>query len=470
MESFDPQQQPLTINDDVEIVIDNDQQSLQQQQQRQQSIRSHSQQSTILKTGYNLPSTPIIQQQQQQSGIINRKSLQKRPTPPLPVELIRPPIIPAKNKINKILDSIDEKQQQQQFQQQQSIPDSSMNNDNELLEIIRPPISSRQQQQQQQQQSTSIQMLSSSSNDDDYNFQQQQQQITSATLRADDCYSANSSSKKTSTVASTGYLLSTNVSESSGFCAFALTIISIILIVCTLPFSLFLCIKVVQEYERAVIFRLGRLVRGGAKGPGIFFIIPCIDSYCKVDLRTVSFDVPPQEILSRDSVTVSVDAVVYFRISNATVAVSNVEDYGRSTRLLAATTLRNVLGTKDLSQILSERESISHVMQSSLDEATDPWGVKVERVEIKDVRLPVQLQRAMAAEAEAAREARAKVIAAEGEQRASQALRQAAEVMSGNPAALQLRYLQTLSSIAAEKNSTIVFPIPLELFKGMIKA
>ncbi|XP_075679963.1 mechanosensory protein 2-like isoform X2 [Dermatophagoides pteronyssinus] len=259
-----------------------------------------------------------------------------------------------------------------------------------------------------------------------------------------------------------------NVSESSGFCAFALTIISIILIVCTLPFSLFLCIKVVQEYERAVIFRLGRLVRGGAKGPGIFFIIPCIDSYCKVDLRTVSFDVPPQEILSRDSVTVSVDAVVYFRISNATVAVSNVEDYGRSTRLLAATTLRNVLGTKDLSQILSERESISHVMQSSLDEATDPWGVKVERVEIKDVRLPVQLQRAMAAEAEAAREARAKVIAAEGEQRASQALRQAAEVMSGNPAALQLRYLQTLSSIAAEKNSTIVFPIPLELFKAII--
>ncbi len=177
---------------------------------------------------------------------------------------------------------------------------------------------------------------------------------------------------------------------------------------------------------------------------------------------------PPQEILSRDSVTVSVDAVVYFRISNATVAVSNVEDYGRSTRLLAATTLRNVLGTKDLSQILSERESISHVMQSSLDEATDPWGVKVERVEIKDVRLPVQLQRAMAAEAEAAREARAKVIAAEGEHKASRALKEAAEVMSHNSAALQLRYLQTLSSIAAEKNSTIVFPIPMELFNGFI--
>ncbi|KAF7491135.1 Mechanosensory protein 2 [Sarcoptes scabiei] len=255
------------------------------------------------------------------------------------------------------------------------------------------------------------------------------------------------------------YFEEANVTDNSGLCAFILTLISVILIICTLPFSMFLCIKVVQEYERAVIFRLGRLVRGGARGPGIFFIIPCIDSYCKVDLRTVSFDVPPQEILSRDSVTVSVDAVVYFRISNATVAVSNVEDYGRSTRLLAATTLRNVLGTKDLSQILSERESISHVMQSSLDEATDPWGVKVERVEIKDVRLPVQLQRAMAAEAEAAREARAKVIAAEGEQRASKALKEAAEVMSFNPAALQLRYLQTLNSIAAEKNSTIVFPV-----------
>lgn len=164
--------------------------------------------------------------------------------------------------------------------------------------------------------------------------------------------------------------------------------------------------------------------------------------------------------------TVAVDAVVYYRISNATIAVSNVENYGRSTRLLAATTLRNVLGTKNLSEILSERETISHIMQSSLDEATEPWGVKVERVEIKDVRLPVQLQRAMAAEAEAAREARAKVIAAEGEQKASRALKNAAEVIALSPQALQLRYLQTLNSIAAEKNSTIVFPLPLEIFSG----
>lgn len=264
----------------------------------------------------------------------------------------------------------------------------------------------------------------------------------------------------------TGYHIQSSVGESPGFCAYVLTAFSCLIVLCTFPISLLFCIKVVQEYERAVIFRLGRLLKGGAKGPGIFFIIPCIDSYCKVDLRTVSFDVPPQEILSKDSVTVAVDAVVYYRISNATIAVSNVENYGHSTRLLAATTLRNVLGTKNLSEILSERESISHVMQSSLDEATDPWGVKVERVEMKDVRLPVQLQRAMAAEAEAAREARAKVIAAEGEQRASRALKEAADVMVDAPAALQLRYLQTLSTIAAEKNSTIVFPIPLELFKG----
>ncbi|XP_047482287.1 band 7 protein AGAP004871-like isoform X2 [Penaeus chinensis] len=256
--------------------------------------------------------------------------------------------------------------------------------------------------------------------------------------------------------------------EGPGCCAIVLTIISYLLIIATFPFSLCMCIKVVQEYERAVIFRLGRLLKGGAKGPGIFFVVPCIDSYRKVDLRTVSFDVPPQEVLSKDSVTVSVDAVVYYRVSNPMAAVCNISDFSHSTRLLAATTLRNVLGTKNLAEILSERESISHNMQSSLDEATDPWGVKVERVEIKDVRLPVQLQRAMAAEAEAAREARAKVIAAEGEQRASRALKEAAEVINESPAALQLRYLQTLSQISAEKNSTIIFPLPIDLINNLV--
>ncbi|BFZ20464.1 hypothetical protein BsWGS_23503 [Bradybaena similaris] len=253
-----------------------------------------------------------------------------------------------------------------------------------------------------------------------------------------------------------------------GFCGYILWGLSLLVILITFPISLCLCIKVVQEYERAVIFRLGRLVSGGAKGPGLFFIIPCMDSYTKVDLRTVSFDVPPQEVLTRDSVTVAVDAVVYYRVQNATMSITNVEDSNRSTRLLAATTLRNVLGTKNLSEILSDRENISHVMQANLDDATDPWGVKVERVEVKDVRLPVQLQRAMAAEAEAAREARAKVIAAEGEQKASRALKEAADIMIQSPAALQLRYLQTLNTISAEKNSTIIFPLPIDMLQSFI--
>jgi len=258
-----------------------------------------------------------------------------------------------------------------------------------------------------------------------------------------------------------------HVSDEFEWCGKILTFISWVLIALTLPFSLCFSLKVVQEYERAVIFRLGRLLPGGARGPGIFFIIPCIDTYRKVDLRVVSFDVPPQEILSKDSVTVAVDAVVYFRISNATVSVTNVEDASRSTKLLAQTTLRNILGTKTLAEMLSDREMISHMIQATLDEATDPWGVKVERVEVKDVRLPVQLQRAMAAEAEAAREARAKVIAAEGEQKASRALKEAAEVIVQCPAALQLRYLQTLNSISAEKNSTIIFPLPIDLLNVM---
>uniref|UniRef100_A0A914W4U4 Band 7 domain-containing protein n=1 Tax=Plectus sambesii TaxID=2011161 RepID=A0A914W4U4_9BILA len=249
-------------------------------------------------------------------------------------------------------------------------------------------------------------------------------------------------------------------------CGLLLTALSWILVVITMPFSLFFCLKIVQEYERAVIFRLGRLVSGGAKGPGLFFILPCIDTYRKVDLRVVSFDVPPQEILTKDSVTVSVDAVVYFRISDPCVSITNVEDAPRSTRLLAQTTLRNVLGTKTLAETLSDREHIAEVMKNNLDEGTDPWGVKVERVELKDVRIPREMQRSMAAEAESTREARAKVIAAEGEQKASRALKEAADVMADSPGALQLRYLQTLTTISAEKNSTIIFPFPMDLLAG----
>ncbi|XP_077978124.1 stomatin-like [Glandiceps talaboti] len=258
-----------------------------------------------------------------------------------------------------------------------------------------------------------------------------------------------------------------NSGGSIGCCGWVLVALSWFLFFITLPFSLCVCLKVVQEYERAVIFRLGRLLPGGAKGPGIFFILPCIENYTKVDLRTVSFDVPPQEVLTKDSVTVAVDGVVYYRVNNATMTIANVVNANHSTRLLAQTTLRNVLGTKNLADILTDRESISQHMQTILDEATDPWGIYVERVEIKDVRLPIQLQRAMAAEAEASREAKAKIIAAEGERNASRALKEAADVISESSSALQLRYLQTLNSISAEKNSTIIFPLPIDLLSGL---
>ena len=219
-----------------------------------------------------------------------------------------------------------------------------------------------------------------------------------------------------------------------------------------------------------MIFRLGKLLPGDAKGPGIFFILPCVDQYKSLDLRVQSYDVPPQEILSKDSVTVSVDAVVYFRTSDPIASVVNVTDATYSTRLLTQTTLRNVLGTRTLSEMLSDREGIAAGIKQVLDEGTEPWGIKVERVEVKDIRLPASLTRAMAAEAEASREARAKVVAAEGEQRASRALREAAEVMATNPAAMQLRYLQTLGSISAENNSTIIFPVPIQLFNMLDSA
>ncbi|XP_060902944.1 stomatin (EPB72)-like 3a [Labrus mixtus] len=248
-----------------------------------------------------------------------------------------------------------------------------------------------------------------------------------------------------------------------------LVIFSLLFIGVTFPITLFMCVKIVNEYERAVIFRLGRITDRKPKGPGLFFVLPCTDNFVKVDLRTVSFDIPPQEILTRDSVTVCVDGVVYFRIHCPISSVANVSNAHSSTRLLAQTTLRNVLGTKNLAELLSDREGISLSMQESLDEATDPWGIKVERVEIKDVKLPQQLQRAMAAEAEASREARAKIIAAEGEMNASRALKEASLVIAESPSALQLRYLQTLNAIAAEKNSTIIFPLPIDVMSNFMQ-
>ncbi|KAM7532725.1 hypothetical protein Aperf_G00000129884 [Anoplocephala perfoliata] len=246
-------------------------------------------------------------------------------------------------------------------------------------------------------------------------------------------------------------------------CERLLKILTVILVIISFPFSLLACLRVIPQYERAVIFRLGRLISSSALGPGLIFKLPFLDRMRRVDLRTFTFDVPTQEVLTKDSVTVAVEAVVYYRIFDPVMSVVNVENSNRSTRLLAQTTLRNVLGTVDLYALLTDREEIAAMMQETLDTATDTWGVKVERVEIKDVRLPLQLQRAMAAEAEATREARAKVIAAKGEEDASKSLKAAALEISACPIALQLRYLQTLASISAEKNSTIVFPLPIDL-------
>lgn len=250
---------------------------------------------------------------------------------------------------------------------------------------------------------------------------------------------------------------------SYGCCSLLLIGLSYFIFILTFPIAIFSSVKIVKEYERAVIMRLGRISSGAAKGPGLFFVLPCIDSIIRIDLRTVTFDVPPQEVLTKDSVTITVDAVCYFRVFNPTISVVNVQNARYSTQLLAATTLRNILGTKTLQEILREKDHISHSMQELLDHATDPWGIKVERVELKDVRLPNNMQRAMATEAEATREAKAKVISAEGEQKASIALKEAADVINQSPVALQLRYLQTLTHVSAEKNSTIIFPVPIEM-------
>ncbi len=225
-------------------------------------------------------------------------------------------------------------------------------------------------------------------------------------------------------------------------------------------------IKIVQEYERGVIFRLGRLV--GARGPGLFFIIPGVESMRKVDLRIVTMDVPAQEAITRDNVTVKVNAVVYFRVVNPEEAVVKVLDYIRATSLIAQTTLRSILGQSDLDHLLSEREKINQELQQVIDQQTDAWGVKVTSVEVRDIELPQTMQRAMARQAEAEREKRAKIIHAEGEYSASQQLAAAAEVIGSQAAALQLRYLQTLTEIASEKNSTIIFPLPMDLVEAFL--
>lgn len=222
-------------------------------------------------------------------------------------------------------------------------------------------------------------------------------------------------------------------------------------------------IRIVREYERGVIFRLGRLV--GAKGPGLFFIIPVIDKMVKMSLRTIVLDVPPQEVITKDNVTTSVNAVLFFRVVDPCASVVEVEDFLEATRQIAMTTLRSILGGVELDQVLGEREKINLQLQEIIDEQTDPWGIKVKSVEIKDVKIPGDMQRAIARQAEAERERRAKIINAEGELQAAAKLSEAAGIIQQNPAALQLRYLQSLVDISAENASTIVFPVPIDLFK-----
>ena len=224
-------------------------------------------------------------------------------------------------------------------------------------------------------------------------------------------------------------------------------------------------IKIVREYERGVIFRLGRLV--GAKGPGLFLIIPIVDKMVKVDLRTITLDVPPQEVITRDNVPASVNAVVYFRVVDPQAAVVEVLDFIEATRQISMTTLRSILGKAELDEVLSEREKLNQQLQEIIDEHTDPWGIKVITVEIKDVKIPTDMQRAIARQAEAERERRAKIINAEGELQAAEKLREAAEIMQRSAGALQLRYLQTLVEIATENATTVVFPVPIDLLTAL---
>jgi len=232
-------------------------------------------------------------------------------------------------------------------------------------------------------------------------------------------------------------------------------------------FILSQAIKILNEYERGVIFRLGRLIP--SKGPGIIFLIPLVDKLQRMSLRLVTLDVPPQDVITRDNVSLKVNAVVYYRIMDSNKAVVEVADYAYATSQLAQTTLRSVCGQAELDELLAERDKIGIRLQEILDKDTDPWGIKVSKVEIKHIDLPPEMQRAMAKQAEAEREKRAKVIHAEGEYQASQKLSEAAAIISKDPTALQLRYLQTLTEIATEKNSTTLFPIPIDLFKPFLK-
>jgi regulator of protease activity HflC (stomatin/prohibitin superfamily) len=233
---------------------------------------------------------------------------------------------------------------------------------------------------------------------------------------------------------------------------------------------LFRCVRVVNEYERGVLFRLGRVAPENLKGPGLRLLLPVIDRMQTVDLRTVTYDVPPQEVITKDNVTIKVNAVIYFNVMNPVDAVVKIANHVQATSLYAQTSLRNILGQHELDEILAEREKIGQALQRIIDQATDAWGVKVSAVEVKDIELPEEMRRAMAKQAEAERERRAKIIAAEGEHQAAQKLHEAAEILEQTSAALQLRYLQTLVEIGVEKNTTIVFPLPVDMLSAFQQA
>jgi len=242
--------------------------------------------------------------------------------------------------------------------------------------------------------------------------------------------------------------------------AFFLVVVFVIIILSN-------AIRVLREYERGVIFRLGRLI--GAKGPGIIFLVPIVDRMVKVSLRTVVLDVPPQDIITKDNVSIKVNAVVYFRVVVPEKSIVEVENFLFATSQLSQTTLRSILGQSELDELLSQRDKINQDLQKIIDEHTEPWGIKVSNVEVKQIDLPIEMQRAMAKQAEAERERRAKIVHADGEFQASQKLSDAANVIATNPVALQLRFLQTLTEVAADKNSTILFPVPIDLLEPFMK-
>lgn len=254
--------------------------------------------------------------------------------------------------------------------------------------------------------------------------------------------------------------------------ASGISVVPIIVVVALVGFvGLFLLtstVKILKEYERGVVFRLGRVYAGGAKGPGLFFLIPFVNRMVKVDLRTVTMDVPPQDVITRDNVPARVTAVIYFRVVDPNKSVIEVENFVQATSQISQTTLRSVLGKKDLDDLLANREAINAELQTIIDEQTEPWGIKVSVIEVKDVEIPQQMQRAMSRQAESERERRAKIIAAEGEYQASERLRQAADRLD-SPTAVQLRLFQTMAEIATEQNSTIVLPIPLDLFGPFVE-